>query len=481
MNGENLLREILIGVLGVVCVMAVMLLIGVGDSTLALACVAFAAVVLQAGMHQGAWAGGATGLAAAAGLLLLQQKTGAPPDAFIVLAALGLPAMGLLFGVGLAAHRVSADESEQARVELRRELYRLKKASREGHRHDPQAPVRPVEPDPRDPAAPAVVDTETLERVVGQIANSLTEHRVIEATLSSVRELLGVDQVKLHLHERGTDLFLPGRTISAESGEQPVGENETLLQLVRSRRELLCRASSDESVSRAFSVARPELELAVPIFDRAMLTGVLLTSRPERPGPDGNRLITVLAAASGLALSAARLAARLEEKNRRDPLTGLLDLTSVRALLEQGLARGPVAVLLVAADGIQTVNETYGRRSGDKVVAALARLLSMEIGAAGQVGRYGGATVLVVLAGHRLEAARELALRVKRRVPLTLHAGPEGLAGPLTVSVGVAAASAGSVDVLTQAAEQSLSEDQQSAGLAETRISGEGEASHARR
>ena len=468
----NQAREAVIGVLAVACVMAVMLLIGIGDSTLMLACVAFSAVLFQASLQQGPLAGGTTGVAAALGLVRLRQKTGSSADAMLFLAAAGLPVMGLVFGVRLAARNQQAKESEQAGVVLRRELYRLKKESKAARAPDTPALIRQVaEP----AAAPENDQLDLLEQTVARIASSLTEHRVIESAVASVQALLGAEQACFHLHERGTDRFLPGRGQQPADEELPVGENEILLQLVRSRREILVRTMDDERAAQAFAAARPEVHLAAPVFDRAMLTGVLLTSRPAQPGVDSQKLLGVLAAASGLALASVRLVAASDEQSRRDPLTGLVNVEAIRSRLDECLLRGPVAVLLVAADAIQRVNKTYGRRAGDRVVAGLSRLVSMEIGSAGQVGRFGGATLLVVLPGHRLEAASDLAVRLKRRVPLSLHAGPEGLAGPLEVSVGVAAASAGSVDMLTQAAEQSLAEDQRTLMAAQTRRTEEGQ------
>lgn len=454
------MRPLADGVMGVLAIGGVLLLAplaGGGSPSLVLAAFACSVMVFYAAMNQGPWLGGLLGLTAGAGLVLTESGGFGKPDLLMLAVCAGLAGSGCFFGKVLEKSRLAAEERERAATELRRELYRLKKERQDAAR--PRTATREAPAAKADGTASGP-GSELLRAAVNRIAASLLEPRVIESTLTGARELLEVDRAVFHLHDRGANRFLPGRQFADELSEVEVGVNLPLLQLAHKRRELLARGSGDPEVDQAFGAADPDLCLVGPVFDRAILTGVLLTSRPVTERWDCPDLLNILAAACGLALSGARLAVRCEEQSRHDPLTGLIDLDTIRSVLEESLARGPAAVLLVAANGVRKVNGSYGRRAGDRVVSSLARLVSMEVGVDGKVGRYGGATLLVVLPGHRIEAANELALLLKRRVPMSICAGPEGLAEPLSISIGVAAASAGSVDMLTNCAEQALAAEQ---------------------
>ena len=164
----------------------------------------------------------------------------------------------------------------------------------------------------------------------------------------------------------------------------------------------------------------------------------------------------ILATACGLALSGARLSSRCDQQSKLDPLTGLMAAEAIREVVQNYLAKGRVAVILLAADEMRRVNEEFGRKAGDRTFGSLAKLVAMEIGNEGVVGRYGGASLLVALPGFSNEGAVKVAERLRRRVRLAITAGPEGLAGPLTVSCGVAEASVGPPDPLLLEAERSL-------------------------
>ncbi|MFH0945819.1 MAG: diguanylate cyclase [Planctomycetota bacterium] len=445
------------GVVAVVGVLSLAQLAGGGDLSLVLAAVACSVFVFYYAASHGPWPGGLLGLLAGAGLVLTESGGLGKPNVLMLAACAGLAGSGFLFGRTLERRRLAAEEGERSAVELRRELYRLKRAQQDGARE--RSAAREAVAAPAVPSSGGR-DGERLRAAVDRIATSLLEPRVIESTLAGICELLEVDRAVFHPHDRGANRFLPGRQLHGELAGADVGSNDPLLQLTHRRRVPLARGSGDKEVDQTFGVADPDISLAAPVFDRAMLTGVLLTSSPASERRNSSDLLNILAAACGLALSGARLWVRCEEQSKYDPLTGLVDLDTIRSVLEESLVRGPAAVLLVAADGVRRVNESYGRRAGDRVISSMARLVSMEVGVDGRVGRYGGATLLVVLPGHRIEAASELAGQLKRRVPMSICAGPEGLAGPLSISVGVAAASAGSVDMLTNTAEQALAVEQ---------------------
>jgi len=95
---------------------------------------------------------------------------------------------------------------------------------------------------------------------------------------------------------------------------------------------------------------------------------------------------------------ARRDADRYWEQARRDPLTGLYNRRYVDERLPEELAAGrPLTVALVDLDHFKRINDTLSHEVGDRVLVAVAGLLSA--GADGFVARMGGEEFLVVLPG----------------------------------------------------------------------------------
>lgn len=162
--------------------------------------------------------------------------------------------------------------------------------------------------------------------------------------------------------------------------------------------------------------------------------------------------VIVLAAVLLLALTALALRQRRTSRAMRslaltDELTGLPNRRDVLARLGQLLARpapSHCAVLLADLDHFKRINDGHGHLVGDQVLKAVAQRLTDAVREPVVVGRLGGEEFLVVLPDTDLEAARQVAERIREQIAgidtRLWFDGP-----PLTISLGVAA-SAGSGD-----------------------------------
>jgi|GEM_PF-217875 len=155
---------------------------------------------------------------------------------------------------------------------------------------------------------------------------------------------------------------------------------------------------------------------------------------------DASRLLEEKIAARTGELAAANL--KLEELSFRDGLTGIynrrafdrdLDEAFRRALLGQG----GFALVLCDVDWFKPYNDTYGHDEGDRVLREIARVMTENVGACGDVYRYGGEELLVILRGADGDDARHAAERLLaevRALGIPHAASPHGI---VTVSAGV--------------------------------------------
>ena len=90
---------------------------------------------------------------------------------------------------------------------------------------------------------------------------------------------------------------------------------------------------------------------------------------------------------SGLKNEAKALAARMASRAICDGLTGLLNRAG---FAEQADLTPAPCLMLLDLDGFKSVNDIYGHKTGDQVLAEVGRRLRAQVPASGQVGRLGG-------------------------------------------------------------------------------------------
>ncbi len=132
---------------------------------------------------------------------------------------------------------------------------------------------------------------------------------------------------------------------------------------------------------------------------------------------------------------------RLQEETRTDSLTGLRNRRAMEeaAMREVGLAiqhRSPLALLMLDLDRFKDLNDTFGHALGDKALRAVGAVLLTATGALDLTARMGGEEFAVLLPGRNLEAAAEVAERLRAAISdLRLH--ETQYSASVSVSVGV--------------------------------------------
>jgi diguanylate cyclase (GGDEF)-like protein len=154
-----------------------------------------------------------------------------------------------------------------------------------------------------------------------------------------------------------------------------------------------------------------------------------------------------------------RLAARLTDATRTDPLTGLLNRRAFEQLLASELERSrrtdrPLSVLVGDLDGLALVNARSGHPAGDKVLELVARDMQKWKRRIDTAGRIGGEEFALLLPETDERGAFLVAERLRRAAHRTF--GEE----PLRVSISFGVASypehGDRLDVLLSAASRAM-------------------------
>ncbi|MFZ5663369.1 MAG: diguanylate cyclase [Pseudomonadota bacterium] len=125
-----------------------------------------------------------------------------------------------------------------------------------------------------------------------------------------------------------------------------------------------------------------------------------------------------------------------------DALTGLPNRRAAEARLAVERARAhrggaPLSLLMLDIDHFKRVNDRWGHADGDRVLAAVARLLAREVRECDLAARFGGEEFLVVLPDSGPREALDVAERIRALIERTRVDVPNGRIG-ITVSIGAA-------------------------------------------
>ena len=133
---------------------------------------------------------------------------------------------------------------------------------------------------------------------------------------------------------------------------------------------------------------------------------------------------------------------RLAEIALRDALTGVYNRRHFNERLDSEFAgaqryRHPLSLLLLDLDELNKVNEIHGRRGGDEVLRAVARVLQGVARAPDVVARVGGDEFAILLRETDLAGARSMAERMRQGIE-QLRTEIAGKKIAVTATIGIA-------------------------------------------
>jgi diguanylate cyclase (GGDEF)-like protein len=138
-----------------------------------------------------------------------------------------------------------------------------------------------------------------------------------------------------------------------------------------------------------------------------------------------------------------KLADELHDLATTDALTGLPNRRQLMIALEKEIGRAersgrPLSLALLDVDRFKAVNDTHGHSTGDDVLRDIADELLRMTRAGDVVGRYGGEEFAILMPGTKVAEAQRVCERLRIAIERRIIQFPDGGAGHVTVSTGVA-------------------------------------------
>jgi diguanylate cyclase (GGDEF)-like protein/putative nucleotidyltransferase with HDIG domain len=204
---------------------------------------------------------------------------------------------------------------------------------------------------------------------------------------------------------------------------------------------------------------------ALPLFKDGLLLGALSVYSMElnEYTDDHMRLLETVTRLASDALANAMHHAEAESNALTDPLTGLPNARCMHLRFEQEASRSgrtnrPFQVIMLDLDDFKQVNDTFGHKTGDKMLREVARLLQAQLREYDFLARYAGDEFVAIVQDLEGEQVEELCQRIESTIrKFSLRVRPDHHA---RVGISVGASTYGvdgeTLDQLLIAADQAM-------------------------
>lgn len=239
--------------------------------------------------------------------------------------------------------------------------------------------------------------------------------------------------------------------------------------VVKNRQPVLLSHLSEEQPTRFFPsksklrlTARSFLGLPLVAQDRVIGLLLCLSDVPSAFTATHQHLLSILCNQAARAITDAQLHEEVERLASIDGLTALLNHRAFHGRLHYEWERAqrhgePLALMMIDLDHFKRINDTRGHQAGDRILKQVAALLKQLARKVDTVGRYGGEEFAVLLPKTSAAQAARMGERI-RKVIERGRFGLEGVAIPVTLSIGIASAPTDAVgpDQLVSVADKAL-------------------------
>jgi len=195
----------------------------------------------------------------------------------------------------------------------------------------------------------------------------------------------------------------------------------------------------------------------LPLISKGEAIGsfIVASRQPNAYSQRHIMLLEQLASQIAMPIENAQLYAQTEKKARLDELTGLLNRRSLDEMIDSEINRhsrygGVFSLAILDLDSFKEFNDNYGHLAGDKLLRQIGRIIKGAVRTSDQAFRYGGDEFAILLPRTTVDAANQVAERVREKIATEVESGKVHV----TASIGLAswpADGVGKTDIIAAA------------------------------
>jgi diguanylate cyclase (GGDEF)-like protein len=194
--------------------------------------------------------------------------------------------------------------------------------------------------------------------------------------------------------------------------------------------------------------------IVVPMVLSDQVIGAISLDSAERAAftEDDLRLLVSFAATATAAIRNSQLHMEMQRLAITDPLTNLYNRRGIYEFGRREIERSrrfsrPLTAIMFDLDFFKQVNDRYGHNTGDQVLRCIADRIQRNVREVDILGRLGGDEFIILLSETDLFTASNMAERLRKIVADTPAIVDGGLSVPVTISIGIAKATTGTLDL----------------------------------
>ncbi len=287
---------------------------------------------------------------------------------------------------------------------------------------------------------------QALSQVSRTISSALDLPAVLQNVLRLAIELVGAEAGSLGLltPNQTSITFLTNLPETASQQNLLKSDNIVWQVITRGKSALLVGDDLHPHMPKHFCEGAKSLILSPVIAGRQVL-GVLAlytTGNEKTLNAFDQAIAESLGQQAGIAVQNAQLYFEVQQLTITDPLTGLNNQKSfinqaVRELERAWRYKRSLSIISFVIDDIRSINERFGRESGDRILQSIGRITTESLRRVDVVGRYNGNNFIILLPETESENAREVAERLRTKVEAFRFDTPMGTV-TYTISLGIA-------------------------------------------
>ncbi len=280
-------------------------------------------------------------------------------------------------------------------------------------------------------------------------SSSLNLHETLSLFAEKIGELVPFDTCAVYLldetQEYAKAAFVQGENKSALKNKRiKIGEGATGFVLQERKKLRSIEPGLDFTYSE-FDMSRDYTAMtAVPLIADGKLLGAvsLYSCSLENYEEEHLRLLETISRIASDALGKSLKHAESESRALTDSMTDLPNARSLQMQFEKETARAArrgtsFQLLMLDLDGFKAVNDTFGHKTGDKLLKELARVMKAQLRDYDFLARYAGDEFVAIVPETDEAGVSELCQRIEKAVDEFVLPVGDGRCARVGISIGV--------------------------------------------